>query len=192
MLRPVRLVAESAGSFWTIAPSTGSLLRHEETPRASLLDRRPPLVTEALSFVEQPFACRSLSPAPIVDVEQSASWALQKMHARLRRIGNQRFLLSYLYAGIARPMFATTREAMAAVAALPDQRTERTSLCLQRVLLVAKISRSFAEHGVAFIGANLQTGDMHAWIIESGEQPDTDDRSWINYRPLLAIVGIAF
>ena len=80
---------------------------------------------------------------------------------------------------------------MAAVGGLSDQQADRTSLCLQRSLLVAKVSRSFETRGVIFIGATLHTGDMHAWIIEDNEQPDADDRDWVNYRPLLALVGSA-
>ena len=60
-------------------------------------------------------------------------------------------------------------------------------LCLQRAFLASKISKSFEANGVIFIGAFLPTGDMHAWIIENGIQPDSDDRGWINYRPLLAL-----
>lgn len=78
---------------------------------------------------------------------------------------------------------------MAVVGGLPDQQVNRTSLCLQRSLLVAKVSQSFKERGVIFVGASLHTGDMHAWIIEDGEQPDAEDRDWVNYRPLLALVG---
>jgi len=40
---------------------------------------------------------------------------------------------------------------------------------------------------VLFIGAEIATYNMHAWIIEDNEQPDFEDRVWINYRPLLAI-----
>jgi hypothetical protein len=189
VLRPVRVLGEHAGAFWAVALLTGNLLRYASTPRAAVFDRRPALVTEALSFVERPFSCRSPWPAPAVDVDDDTRRRLEAMHARLLSIGNRRFFWSVAYAGLARPLFDTTRQAMAAVAALPRQRAERTSLCLQRSLLVAKVSRSFAARGVVFVGANVETGDMHAWIIEDGEQPDADDRTWINYRPLLALVG---
>lgn len=190
MFRPVRLLAEYANSWWAIAPLTGSLVRYEHKPRASVIDRRPALVTEALSFVDAPFSCRSPWPAPPVDVDEPTLDRLQRKHARLRAIGNRRFLLSLAYAGISRPLFASTRQAMAAVAKIPAQQEDRTSLCLQRSLLAASVSQSFAVRGVIFIGANVRTGDMHAWIIEDGEQPDAEDRIWINYRPLLALVGV--
>lgn len=156
-----------------------------------MFDRLPTRVTEALSLVMQPFSCTSTWPAPTVHIDPCKVKELQEMHARLLTIGNRRFLLSLAYASISRPLFATTREAMAAVGGLSDQQADRTSLCLQRSLLVAKVSRSFETRGVIFIGATLHTGDMHAWIIEDNEQPDADDRDWVNYRPLLALVGSA-
>ena len=153
-----------------------------------MFDRLPTRVTEALSLVVLPFSCSSPWPAPKVHIDPCQVKKLQKMHRRLLAIGNRRFLLSLAYASIARPLFATTREAMAAVGGLSDQQADRTSLCLQRNLLVAKISRSFEKHGVIFIGASLHTGNMHAWIIEDSEQPDAYDREWVNYGPLLALV----
>jgi hypothetical protein len=157
-----------------------------------VFDRVPNRVTEALSLVVLPFSCSSPWPAPKIHIDQRQVEKLQRMHRRLLEIGNRRFLLSLAYASISRPLFATTREAMAAVGGLSDQQADRTSLCLQRSLLVAKVSRSFKTHGVIFIGASLHTGDMHAWIIENSEQPDAYDREWVNYRPLLALVGSAF
>jgi hypothetical protein len=59
--------------------------------------------------------------------------------------------------------------------------------CLQRCLSVAKTSSSFQKSGVIFIGALLPLREMHAWIIEDGQQPDNEDRDWINFTPLLAL-----
>ena len=156
-----------------------------------MFDRLPTRVTEALSLVMLPFSCSSPWPAPKVYVDPCKVKKLQEMHTRLLAIGNRRFLLSIAYASISRPLFATTREAMAAVGGLSDQQADRTSLCLQRSLLVAKVSRSFETRGVIFVGASLHTGDMHAWIIEDREQPDAYDREWVNYSPLLALVESA-
>jgi hypothetical protein len=104
-------------------------------------------------------------------------------------LGNTRFLASVFYAGWNVGLFENTRLAFAAVANLPGHKDSTNDRCLQRSLLAAKISKSFKNSGLLFIGAEFSTGEMHAWIIENGEQPDSDDRTWINYRPLLAIHG---
>ena len=83
-------------------------------------------------------------------------------------------------------MFEKTNEAITYINSLPPQVELKHRLCLQRAFLSSKISKSFIKEGVIFIGAFLPTGDMHAWIIENGVQPDFDDRGWVNYRPLLA------
>ena len=83
-------------------------------------------------------------------------------------------------------MFDNTNEAITYINSLPPQVEFKHQLCLQRAFLSSKISRGFIDNGVIFIGAFLPTGDMHAWIIENGKQPDYDDRGWVNYRPLLA------
>jgi hypothetical protein len=84
-------------------------------------------------------------------------------------------------------MFANTRLAFSAVSQLPGHKDSNNDRCLQRSLLVAKTSKSFSQSGVLFIGAEFSTGEMHAWVIENQAQPDPDDRTWINYRPLLAL-----
>ena len=82
-------------------------------------------------------------------------------------------------------MFDSTEQAISKIAELYN--AAAGSDCLQKTLLAAKTSRSFASDGVLFIGANLPTGNMHAWIIEKKTQPDPADRHWISYQPLVAI-----
>jgi hypothetical protein len=82
-------------------------------------------------------------------------------------------------------MFDSTEQAISKITELYF--ADAGSDCLQKTLLAAKTSRSFASDGVLFIGANLPTGHMHAWIIEKNTQPDPVDRHWISYQPLFAI-----
>lgn len=72
------------------------------------------------------------------------------------------------------------------IAKIPEQELFHERLCLQRSFLALKTSKTFKKNGVLFIGASLPTGNMHAWIIEDNYQPDTLDREWIMYEPLLA------
>jgi hypothetical protein len=152
-----------------------------------LFDSLPKKVQEALWFVDNPFDCDWSAHPNQLDLGPKAAGSLRALHDRLLMIGNHRFLISLLYAGLTRPMFQTTRDAYAAITQIPEQVASREILCLQRSLLAAKVSKSFVSHGVVFIGAIPGNGDMHAWIIEQGSQPDHLDRGWINYMPLLAI-----
>lgn len=173
------------GCFWTLCPFTGRLLKYKKQPR--LLPKLPAKILEALSCCDDPFQCNwHVKPSAECFCDQTQV-LLELMHRRLLSIGNTRFMLARLYAGIRRPLFETTEGAMTAISKLADQRERRDKLCLQRSLLAMKVSRSFPETGVLFIGAQLATLDMHAWIIENQSQPDHQDRSWINYRPILAI-----
>ncbi len=189
MLKAVGLPVEARGSWYTLSPLTGSLCRRPRRPHASEFSPVPPVVSEALSFCTDPFSCQwDPDPASSQITNRQMQARLDRMHRRLLWLGNRRFLLSVLYASLSVPLFDTTREAMTAIANLPGQRSQRTEACLQRSLLAAKTSRSFHGRGVLFIGAQLASADMHAWIIERGTQPDHEDRTWINYQPLLALV----
>ncbi len=188
MLKVVGLPYETRGAWWTLSPLTGSLLRHHQRPNASEFRPVPPVVSEAVWYCNHPFSCQWHPGSTSVRTTRRAEAALDRMHRRLLWLGNRRFLLSVWYGSLGAPLFDTTREAMSAIAKLPDQRAQRTKLCLQRSLLAAKTSRSFRGRGVLFIGAQLASADMHAWIIEGGAQPDHEDRSWINYHPLLALI----
>jgi hypothetical protein len=189
MLKRIRLPVEAHGAWWSISPLTGSLLRHELAPKTTPVASLPSAVIDALSRCHNPFTCAPGSaPAHRIPNRQSIA-TLVRLHNRLLAIGNRNFFVSLAYASFAKPLFEQTSEAFAAIAQLPRQKTERTNLCLQRSLLAVKTSRSFRKQGVLFIGAHLESFDMHAWIIEGGSQPDDEDREWINYRPLLALVS---
>lgn len=109
-----------------------------------------------------------------------------RIYRRLTSLGSSRFFLSVLYAGMQRPLFSRTEECIGFVNRVQTE-AQRKDGCLQKVLFVAKTSKSFSQGGVVFIGAHIPTANMHAWVIEAGAQPDPTDRAWINYRPLLAI-----
>lgn len=173
------------GFFWTLCPFKGNLLKYKRQPRPH--SRLPAKILEALSCCDNPFQCDWSAEPSAESFCDHTRFVLERMHRRLALIGNTRFLVARLYAGFRRPLFETTEGAMTAISKLPDQQDRGDKLCLQRSLLAIKVSRSFPEAGVLFIGAQLSTLDMHAWIIENQSQPDHQDRSWINYRPILAI-----
>ena len=189
MFWPISLPLHSRGYWWSISPLTGSLVRSNHNP-CLFKTRVPEIVQRALSCCDEPYSC-NWSPETITfQLSSKNVSSLEKMNSRLHRIGNKRFLLSYLYAGKSAPLFEDTKEAISAISLLPQQVTARADHCLQRSLLAAKTSKSFAKDGVLFIGASIASADMHAWIIEAGCQPDFEDRNWINFQPLLAIISI--
>lgn len=189
MLKAIRLPFEEDGSWWTICSITGSLIRHPSKPK-DVFDRIPLIVKKALTVCDDPYICKwthKISDKS-QDLNSEKQAALVKMHDRLLRISSKRFFMSRLYASLRRPMFETTYQAMASISQIPEQFHNREERCLQRSLLAAKTSKSFQEQGVLFIGAMTTNSDMHAWIIENESQPDHEDRGWVNYRPLLALV----
>jgi hypothetical protein len=189
MLKAIRLPYEEDGSWWTICPISGSLIRHSHKPEHEF-DRIPLNVKNALSICDNPYTCKwtHIKSADTYDLGSKKFNELITMHDRLLRISNRRFLFLKLYASFMKPMFETTYQAMGAISQITEQLRNREERCLQRSLLSAKTSKSFRKNGVLFIGAMTTNSDMHAWIIESGSQPDHEDRGWINYRPLLALV----
>lgn len=164
---------------------SGSLFR---SPRRPFLapSKIAPKVRDALAICDAPYSCRWSPCRDELAVELDHHLLLCAYSKNLIRMGNQRFLLSTIYAWRNVGIFENTRHAFSAISRLPEFRGVEDR-CLQRSLLAAKTSKTFKQLGVLFIGAELSSGEMHAWIIESGEQPDSEDRTWINYRPLLAL-----
>lgn len=182
MLRFVSLPVNAGGYRWSISPLTGNLLRSSDF-LADENSRCPARVLAALDYVNSPY---DLKPAQYVPREKcSPQRAPVSIAERLALLGNQRFFLSVIYAGLRHPLFENSSSGFATADNCGV--FNRHSSCLQRCLFVAKTSRTFWDSGVLFIGAQLPTGSMHAWIIEGDQQPDLEDRIWINYRPLLAI-----
>jgi hypothetical protein len=148
----------------------------------------PKKIIDAVNICDEPYLCEWSSFPIDVHVSDTQFKNLGIMNKRLMEISNKRFIFSLLYAAIKKPIFNTTKEAFSIIANLPSQKRYKDELCLARTLLAAKTSKSFSNKGVIFIGSLLDSKEMHAWVIEDGLQPDHEDRTWINFRPLLAII----
>lgn len=184
-LRSYNIPTEIRHHWWWISSYSGSLLKSETPPVFVRQQVYPSRLISALAMCADPYRCKWASPlAAISGINQDQ--AILKMYRRLVWISNKRYLLSLTYSQISSPIFVTTQEAFSAISQIDDESSNRSERCLQRCLLAIKTSRSFREKGVLFIGSMVETREMHAWIIEDGEQPDHEDRSWINHRPLLA------
>lgn len=174
------------GAWWFVSKWSGSLFRSTLPPHDALLGDIPLKVAEALVFCDNPYLCRSPLKFGSLHSKTEHDYRLIWLAKLFALLGNERFFLSTSLAGLDVRLFDTTRLAFDIISRLPGL-SWGDDTCLQRSLLAAMTSKTFHQNGVMFVGAELSTGAMHAWIIEDGEQPDLEDRSWINFRPLLAL-----
>ena len=170
--------------IWSICPYTGSLV-YEKLTNGNSKTRLPNKVVDALEYCNNPYKCK-FNSEPEIGFPEDRQNRLIGIYKRFVKIGNNRFFFNRVYTSFKKYLFTDTSQAIVNISYLPINADLKRQMCLQRTFLAAKISESFESKGVIFIGAFLPTGDMHAWIIEDGTQPDYNDRVWINYRPLLA------
>ena len=185
-MRRAGLPHQQNGEWWFVSPWSGSLFRSTHAPYSVGSWDIPLKVTEALAICDRPYFC---SWSPQLDREYDNFYKnkyLDHLAKFFALLGNKRFFLLTHFSRADFNLFSDTREAFAAISRMPGLSWADDN-CLQRSLLAAMTSKSFGSLGVLFVGAELSTGDMHAWIIENGTQPDGEDRSWVNYRPLLAL-----
>lgn len=171
--------------WWYVSPYSGNLIKSSACP--IFFKKRSPRIELALDLCDDPYKCAWSSQKNIVNLPKEVCNQIINANKFLFKLGNKKFLLSILYSKIRNPIFENTQDAFSYIAELEGHKNEIADRCLQRSLLAAKFSKSFKEKGVIFIGAETSSGEMHAWILENGSQPDFEDRSWVNYRPLLAI-----
>jgi hypothetical protein len=176
---------DGEGGWWYISPWTGNLIKTSEKPFAKKI---PVRISSALDSCLNPFDCEWNPFHKRVSVSDKNNIIINKVNERLFLLGNSRFLLSVIYSHFTVPIFKCTQDAFSHIAEIPGHKDMIADRCFQRSLLAAKISQSFQQKGVLFVGSEISSGEMHAWIIEENMQPDLEDRSWINYRPLLAII----
>lgn len=170
------------GYLFNINPYTGDLIKSLKNLRISVIDEK---LRKNLEHCNNPYLCNN--------VENDYSISLDKLnklnayHKKLLELSNNRFFQSLWYSRFQRGLFKNSEEACTHINQIELQKELHYKLCLQRSLLIAKTSITFKKTGTLFIGAQLPTNSMHAWIIDNGNQPDKKDRIWINYKPLLAL-----
>lgn len=185
MLKCSSFSIEYRGFFYSICPYTGNLIQNKNRDKRNENKRLPMKVIHALSICDNPYKCVYPQESELISIP-SVFEKINNYHKTLLRISNKRFFLTKLYAQAGKPLFRNTTETFTYISQIQEQKESREKLCLQRAFLAMKTSKSFKRNGVLFIGAALPTGNMHAWIIEYGKQPDILDRDWIMYKPLLA------
>ncbi len=193
MLVPISLPFRKGDDWFGVSRISGQLFIQERRPlrlpwESKLLKR----IAAALECCESPYKCIPTQAPQYegLEVDGTALKAIDQVSRTLFQLGNKRFLRSIAYASKNTGAFQTSVTAFEALTQkVPPHTDLNFKHCFQRALAVAKVSRSFwSSDSAVLIGAFLQTGAMHAWIMEGDSQPDPYDRVWINYRPLLAIV----
>lgn len=176
---------EFEGEYYFISPYSGNLVvSHSEIPEIKLNNE----IQKNIWLNNNPYELVALESNSEFILSEVYTEKLIACNKKLMCLGNKNFLLSCLYSRVSKPIFENTIEAFDYIAKLAIHQEKKGKICLQRTLLAAKTSKSFKKNkGTIFIGAQLPTGIMHAWIIENGIQPDRQDREWIMYKPLLAI-----
>ena len=185
MLTTVSLARSSFESGWAIHPLSGGLLNFKEKDLHLFTGKVSDKVSKALALCDEPYRLMPQNEFLITENNAIKINQLNKIFSRLVKLGNNRFLMSRLYSSITANIFENSLQAMSAINSLEYSSTENR--CLQKCLAIAKTSKSFKKSGVIFIGAQIPLKEMHAWIIENEIQPDIEDRSWINFTPLMAI-----
>jgi len=170
--------------YYFISPLTGNLVVSTFHVESSRLDNE---MKKNIWLNDNPYELKppsSICDQVLSDIKRKK---IVRFNNKFMWLGNKRFLLACMYASFTVPIFENTLMAFDDIAKLEIHIEKKGKICLQRSLLAAKTSKSFIKNGTLFIGAQLPTGIMHAWIIENGIQPDRNDREWIMYKPLLAI-----
>jgi len=186
LLKAFSIPRVTFGSGWAIHPLTGNLFRFNEEKLKYFESKNiPSIVTKALQHCDQPYTLSPSSSLQKKQIDRKKLGEIDKYLNNLIKIGNTNFMMSRIYASFKKRLFLNTTESMQTLSYLDKDKLEYR--CLQRCLCAAKTSSSFENSGVIFVGALLPLREMHAWIIEDGQQPDNEDRDWINFTPLLAL-----
>ena len=184
MLRFYKIPYKDTLSTWEISPITGNLMK-SKLPDYSKQTYNCK-IKESLHLINHPYEVEWNPEPSKSELDCTTAKKIERYNKKLFKLGNTNFFLSILYSYLSKHHFKTTHCAFSYISNLKDHEYGSNS-CFQRCLLVAKTSKSFKKNGILYIGAELATFNMHAWIIEGNSQPDIADRVWINYRPMLAI-----
>lgn len=170
-------------NFYFMCSWTGALMQSQSDGLVKIEPLNKKLEV-ALKFCHKPYSMRNISSS--LDCTHICSQR-QKARAKLMIYLSQfNLLIARKYASYSKPFFNRSSDAINFFhEATPS--SERSKLCLPRSLFAAKTSKSFKDAGVILIGVFLPSRQMHAWIIEDGQQPDPYDNIWHLYRPVAAI-----
>lgn len=168
---------------YTISPFSGSLLKSHILSK--VINNNS--ISSKIELINNPYDLEWTYKKTNPFISLSDKRDLKKFSELIFKTTALNFFCSIVYSRFQHYIFETSRDAFSYLCQNFPEYSYGQENCLQRCLLVAKSSKSFKKNGAIFVGAELTTCNMHAWIIENRSQPDPEDRVWINYKPLLAI-----
>ena len=181
-MRWVELPITRGKKQYFMCPLTGALLEGDvnEMPTQKSFPKK---LEQALHYCDSPYSMittsRAVAKTPIlINREKSV-----KILVFLCRFN---FLLARKFASFLVPSFVSSRDAIAYFNNVTPSES-RDVLCLPRSLFAANTSNKFKDSGIIFIGVFMPSRQMHAWIIEDGQQVDPEDNIWHLYQPVAAL-----
>lgn len=192
MLLPIHLPVFYDDFWWYISARNGCLYKKKTKPfLLNPTGKHKGRISTVLESCRNPYNCKPPERPSSVEVDSNSLRHLTNYNNKLFALGNKRFLQSIFYSSRRHSLFDTTTEAFNAIDAVPPHDSQKGEYCLQRSLLAAKTSKQFSRNnGCLLIGSFLETGGMHAWLMEGKVQPDPQDRNWINFQPLLVYLSV--
>lgn len=159
---------------------TGSLLKKENARRVKP-NTFNAIEEKNYDCVVNPYKIQSIT---YPSTQARVGWYVKLYAQSLARLASFSFYLTYLFTYIPLihlPDSRTAAQVFNAIYATPYQ---KRTMCLARTFFIMATSLTFRKHGTAFIGVFLPGKKMHAWVIESGYNPDPADQVWIMYQPV--------
>jgi hypothetical protein len=149
------------------------------------LNSTPELVNKNHNLVLNPYLINSCNKK----IEIKKIPYLAKVYAKLIVFtAKYSFYLACIVTKIPFIKFSSSQYAVEIFNKIYSDPIQLRTLCLSRTIFVIATSKSFKSNGTAFIGVFLPSRKMHAWIIESGCNPDSADEIWLSYQPVVAII----
>lgn len=171
------------GNSYFMCPLTGALMQSLEG-EVSKIEPLHENVEVALRYCNNPYLMRGCPVS--LDATHKCSERQKTRAKRMIHLSRFNLFLARQYASYSKPFFNKTSDAINFFHEITPS-SDKSKLCLPRSLFAAKTSKSFKDAGVILIGVFLPSRQMHAWIIEDGQQSDPYDNIWHLYRPVAAI-----
>jgi hypothetical protein len=183
----IKLPLYTTHSYYVLSSFFGHLLRIPFSVKSSSYQNKlPPKLASVLNYCARPYTLQPNLHLSQGDESKKLSLRPKLFLSCLMMVSRFNFWLAYKFLSVARPCFTSSVDAIKYFRS-ETCRFDQNTLCLVRCLFGAAHSKKFKKEGAVLIGVFLPSREMHAWIIESGFQPDPLDSIWVNFEPVAAI-----
>ena len=170
---------------YELNPFLGMLLEFEKYNQ-NIEIKQSEKLTEALGYCNNPYTLTKNESINIKNTPPFTNNTLKFYSSLLINSNKLNFGLGRFCSNFGQPVFDNASKSISFFRSHKPGKIQN-DLCLPRSLFAGSTSKLFKDKGVIFIGVSLPSNLMHAWIIEDGKQPDTEDNMWINFQPVAAI-----